>query len=265
MEISLVILAAGKSSRFGGEPKMLSKVGPNSETLFEISLMQVTKYFNISHLYLVLGPHNEEEIKHAIDKMQLSCFKNCMLTTVVQAEPRGTAHALNTLSNLILTPFILMNSDDLYGEETFKEFSEKIDNESNYVIGYPIGKTLPPKDPANRAFIQYNKEGKVTKLQEKLNLRRSFYSEGELNTIIVSVNLFYLQPQIMRDLRSYVRDEYETTEEIMLPNMMNSMITNKELELKYILSNGDWQGVTYKEDVKSVRLSLKNSSKTFFV
>ena len=99
MEISLVILAAGKSSRFGGEPKMLSKVGPNSETLFEISLMHVTKYFNISHLYLVLGPHNEEEIKHAIDKMQLSCFKKCMLTTVVQEKARGTAHEINTLSN----------------------------------------------------------------------------------------------------------------------------------------------------------------------
>lgn len=265
MDTSLVILAAGKSSRFGGEPKMLSKVGPSSETLFEVSLMQVTKYFNINHLYLVVGPHNEQVIRHAIDRMNINKLYNCKITITIQEEARGTAHALNTLSNLILKPFILMNSDDLYGEETFKEFSEKMNVKSNYVIGYPIGKTLPEKDPANRAFIQYNKEKKVTKLQEKLNLRKSFYSEDELNTIIVSVNLFYLQPEIMRDVCSYVIDQYETTEEIMLPNMINNMIINNDLEIQYISSSGDWQGVTYQEDVKSVRLSLKKSCKTFLV
>ena len=54
MDTSLVILAAGKSSRFGGEPKMLSKVGPSSETLFEISLKQLTKFYIFSNFYLVV-------------------------------------------------------------------------------------------------------------------------------------------------------------------------------------------------------------------
>ena len=260
--MKVVILAAGKSSRFGGEPKMLSKVGPNNESLFEITLQQVSKHFNINHIYLVLGPHNEEQIRTAIDKMKINCLNHCDFTVTVQTEARGTAHALNTLSNIIVQPFLLMNSDDLYGEETFELLSKEITETSSFVIGYPIGKTLQSSAPANRAFIQHDKNNKVTKLQEKLNLRRSFYSPQELDSIIVSVNLFYLQPHIMPYIRTMVREKYmENEDEIMLPNIINDLITSGHLNLEFLSSPGQWQGVTYKEDVKSVKQSLKASYK----
>lgn len=254
MTLSIVILAAGLSSRFGGEPKMLSKVGPNNETLFEISMTQVSKYFKIDNLYLVVGPHNIEIIKTSIQKEHL----NCNLTIVTQTEPKGTAHALNTVSNIVKTPFLLMNSDDLYGEETFEKLKAMDLTNLNYVIGYPLGVTLDTK-PANRAFIEVNKE-KVTKLQEKMGIRKQYYSENDLQEIIVSVNLFYLQPEVLSYIKEYVINVSETTnEEIMLPKTINEMIKYNEIELKLMESEGDWCGVTYQDDILSVKKSLKHN------
>ena len=260
-ELSIVVLAAGKSSRFGGEPKLLSKVGQNKETLLEVSLTQIQNYFKINKLCIVLGPHNTRSIQKAIEEMNLVHKLNCELVYTLQDEARGTAHALNTIYEKITTAFLLLNSDDLYGEATFEMLSKCMDKGDHYVIGYPIGETLKDTNPANRAFIQCNQEYNVSKLQEKLQVRRSFYSPNELNEIIVSVNLFYLQPEVLNKLKLHVERvlEDECFEgEIMLPSVLNTFIEKHDMTLKCLKSAGEWLGVTYKDDVKSVKQSLKS-------
>ena len=260
-ELSIVVLAAGKSSRFGGEPKLLSKVGQNKETLLEVSLMQIQKCFRIMKLCVVLGPHNTRSVQQAIENMQLVNRLNCELVYTLQEEARGTAHALNTIYNKITTPFLLLNSDDLYGDATFEMLSKCMDKDENYVIGYPIGETLKDANPANRAFIHCNQEYKVSKVQEKLQVRRSFYSPNELNEILVSVNLFYLQPEVLNRLKLHVEHALEDVcfeGEIMLPSALNTFIEKHDMTLKCLKSTGEWLGVTYKDDVKSVKQSLKS-------
>jgi CTP:molybdopterin cytidylyltransferase MocA len=66
LELSLLFMAAGKSSRFGGEPKLLAKIGPSKETLFEISFQQIIKYINVNHIHLVVNEDNAINITNEV-------------------------------------------------------------------------------------------------------------------------------------------------------------------------------------------------------
>ena len=267
--LALLYMAAGKSSRFGGEPKMLCKLGKKEETLFELSIMQLKKYIDVTHIHMVVNKDNKdiimEEVRKVNDKYNI-CKKityNIQEIPTIRSKPWGTADAAASAWNDMKTAFLMLNSDDLYSEETFKMIAQECDTTKNYVVGFKLGTTLMENKKANRAFILLDIEGRVNELREKLNIERAYYSETELQSQYVSVNLFLLQPtvlmSILGDLDEFKKkNESNITTEALLPSFLNSLIKKEQMVLGLLQSDGVWNGVTYKDDVKEVRNQLSN-------
>ena len=266
LELSLLFMAAGKSSRFGGGSKFLASIGPNKETLFEISFLQIIKHIHVKHIHLVLNHENNIEIMKEAKNIRYKYDLDFDITANIQDIPKfrekpwGTGEAAASAWSHMKGPFLLLNSDDLYDEKTFEQISKECDIDSNYIVGYPLGKTLKNKKKANRAFIEGNKEI-VSVLREKLNIERIYYNENELNSIYVSVNLFLLQPSILMSLLE-LSEEFKRENdsnisiEALLPEFINTIIKREQMTLKLIKTNGKWNGITYKEDVKELKKEL---------
>lgn len=268
--LALLYMAAGKSSRFGGEPKMLCKLGESDETLFELSILQMRKYINITHIHMVVNASNKDiimsEVHKVIEKYNISKNVTCNIQEIPpgRSKPWGTADAAASAWKDMKEPFLMLNSDDLYSEETFKMVSQECNISTNYVIGFKLGTTLMEGKKANRAFILLDKSGNVSELQEKLNIEKAYYSKSELENQYVSVNLFLLQPDVLMsilgDLSSFKKKNKENfTTEAMLPSFLNSQIKTGQMQLHLLKTNGQWNGVTYKDDVKEVKGQLSAS------
>lgn len=262
-ELSLLFMAAGKSSRFGGGSKFLASIGKNKETLFEISLLQIIKHIRINHIHLVVNHENNIEIINEAKKLKFKYDLDFDITSNIQEIPKfrnkpwGTGEAAACAWRYMKKPFLLLNSDDLYDEITFEQISKECDENKNYIIGYELGKTLKNKKKANRGFIE-EKDGIVTLMKEKLNIERDYYNESELENIFVSVNLFLLQPSILLYLlelfEDFKRENYfSLTEEALLPDFINKIINKEKIELHLIKSKGEWNGITFKDDVNNIK------------
>ena len=272
--VTLLFLAAGLSSRFGGNPKMLSKIGPNNESLFEMSIRQIKDRIKVCHIHIVVNSVNQTDIMNevtSVGKKYNICEKitcNIQVTAGFREKPFGTADALASAYTYIKNPFILLNSDDLYDFKTFDLMANECESSKNYLIGFKLGSTLLGNKKANRAFINDDKSGNILSLQEKLNIERAYYSQLELDNTYVSVNLLLLQPKILKDLTLMIsdfkeecEDRYDRTSEALLPDFLNKLIKDDLLTLEILKSPGDWNGITYQDDVNSIRKSIRKSIK----
>ena len=271
-DLTLLLIAGGKSSRFGGEPKMLSKIGPNEETLFEMSIGQMMNHIHIVQIHVVVNKENKEKImeevkrvnqKHEICK---NITYNIQDVPEFRTKPWGTADAVSSAKGHVHTPFLLLNSDDLYDSKTFQLIGQVCDLSKNYIIGFTLGSTLSGNQKANRAFISTNEEEKVIELQEKLNIERDYYNKQQLENQYVSVNLLLLQPSILssmdRELNEFkYQNKRDDSVEALLPNFLNSLMKQDILTMELFKTSGQWNGVTYKDDVQSVRQSFLSHRK----
>jgi choline kinase len=264
MEVALLIMAAGKSSRFGGEPKMLSKIGPNDESLFDISIQQMRTHISICHIHLVLNEDNKEPIMEEVQKINNKyklCEKityNIQEITPGRSKPWGTADAVTSAAQFMHTPFLLINSDDLYDDKTFRMMSTVCSPDKNYIVGFTLGSTLHDNTKANRGFISLNSDGKVAMLKEQLNIEKPQFTSDELDTQYVSVNLLFLQPSTLMSMTKDVENfkminAFDYSIEALLPNFINALIQKDDLTLEIVKSPGKWRGVTYKTDVNELK------------
>tara|TARA_B110000208_G_scaffold39793_1_gene52846 strand:- start:894 stop:1721 length:828 start_codon:yes stop_codon:yes gene_type:complete len=271
-DLTLLFIAGGKSSRFGGEPKMLSKIGPNEETLFEMSIGQMMNHIHIVQIHVVVNKENKEKImeevkrvnqKHEICK---NITYNIQDVPEFRTKPWGTADAVSSAKGHVHTPFLLLNSDDLYDSKTFQLIGQVCDLSKNYIIGFTLGSTLSGNQKANRAFISTNEEEKVIELQEKLNIERDYYNKQQLENQYVSVNLLLLQPSILSSMDHELNEfkyqnKRDDSVEALLPNFLNSLMKQDILSMELFKTSGQWNGVTYKDDVQSVRQSFLSPRK----
>jgi choline kinase len=269
-ELTLLLIAGGKSSRFGGEPKMLSKIGPNEETLFEMSIGQMMNHIHIVQIHVVVNNENKEKIMEEVKRVNQKHDICKNITFNIQeipefrSKPWGTADAVSSAKGHIHTPFLLLNSDDLYDSKTFELIDQQCDLSKNYIIGFTLGSTLSGNQKANRAFISADNEGNVIELQEKLNIERDYYNKYKLENQYVSVNLLLLQPDVLsymeNELNDFKNDNEDATIEALLPNFLNSLLKQDILSMELFKTSGHWNGVTYIDDVQSVRQSFLSNN-----
>ena len=219
----LVYLAAGLSSRFGGEPKLLQKIGKNKKSLIEISLEQAL-VINFNKIIFIVSSKTYELVNKHISKLNITIPVEFIFQTSNRVKPWGTGHAVSCLYPHVNESFVLCNSDDLYGYDTFNILKDYEDTKNNIVIGYKLKNALPHDNSyVNRGFINLY-DGSIT---EKLNICRNYYNENELNNIYVSMNLFILQPNILNGLFNDVEDfmkenQHNETLEALLPNFLKT-------------------------------------------
>jgi UTP-glucose-1-phosphate uridylyltransferase len=261
-----IYLAAGLSSRFGGRIKALIKVGPNNETLLELSMIQAIKA-GFNKFVIVVSDKTIEPIKDYFkESFREIPIKYAIQTTPEYREkPLGTSHALLSAKDMINEPFIILNSDDIYGVETLTKLVDYIINEKGYCLpGYKLKNSIPEQGTVNRGWIKPLEGLFVDVIEEQFNISMEdipFKYSGEE---LISMNIFGLQPDFFEFLEKDFNDfkeknKEDTKKEWLLLDSVTNFTKQTGTKVKVLPTDDIPIGVTNPEDEEIVRKKLKGS------
>ncbi len=267
MKIALVCMAAGSSSRFGGRPKQFAIVGPKGETLIEYSMNQALKAGFDKIIFIV-----SEKTNDGLKKIFGQNYKGTQIFYVFQKfdekirdKPWGTTDALCSAKSLIDCPFIVCNTDDVYGEEAFTLLRDHLnDKKSEATISYDLLRTLPPTGEVNRGIFKLNTDRTVSSITENFGVSRAnIESRGLRPDSQTNVNLFALHPEtielLSQILQNFKKEHIEDRKiECLLPTDLSSLIKSGRIKMHCYKTKEKWSGVTYPEDEKIVREDIRN-------
>ena len=285
-DYTLVILAAGMGSRYGGT-KQLDAVSDNGETIMDFSLFDAIKA-GFTKIVFIVRKDILEEVQTDFDKKldgKIKVEYICQETTNIPAKykdnnrvkPWGTAHALLVAKELINENFCVINADDFYGFDAFKSilsFLKETDAEStNFaMVGYPILNTLSDNGSVSRGESFIDANNKLHKIIERTAITKNgnniVYkdddgSEGILSKeTLVSMNFWGFTPKFLAQLEVafdvfLAGNSQELKQEFFLPIVVDSLIQNKTASVEVIKTDAAWMGVTYKEDKDTVVTKVK--------
>ena len=284
MSTTLVVLAAGMGSRYGGL-KQIDPIGPNGEVIIELSVYDAIQA-GFDKVVFIIKKEIEKEFKEAIgDKLS----KQVNVEYVFQdfntvpagfeipegrVKPLGTAHALYCCKDAIDGPFAVINSDDYYGQECFKTLYEFLNNEANdttyAMVGYVLSNTMTENGSVSRGqcIVEDGKLVNVierTKIQWKdgkvVMLDGEEWVELDPNTL-VSMNMWAFTPSIIKEIANKfdafqeVLNNNPEKGEMFIPNVVGELLTENKCEVKMLESHDKWYGVTYQEDKPSVKAGI---------
>ena len=284
-EKTLVILAAGMGSRFGGL-KQIEPVGNHGEFIIDYSIYSAIKY-GFNKIVFIIKEENESVFKETIGnrianhvKVEYAYQKIDDVVDGVnipegREKPLGTAHAIYCARNHINGNFGVITSDDFYGDEAFKILSESIENTNDYVIvGYPIKSTLSDNGSVKRGIIiEENKkvvdiiesscivEGNKVKCIPLDTNKSEFYVEDN-HPCSMLMNGF--TKNIINTIENTMLDEFNKhiddldSYELLLPDIMSKDIKNGQ-NIRLVTTKSTWMGVTYKEDLDKLKAFISKN------
>tara|TARA_B100000029_G_C17584636_1_gene960764 strand:- start:45 stop:857 length:813 start_codon:yes stop_codon:yes gene_type:complete len=261
-QISLLILAAGMGTRYGGL-KQIEEIGPNGESLAELTAYDGLKY-GCTKILFIIKEENEkiirEKFKKISEKIQTEFViqKNPIKNRV---KPLGTGQAVLCAKDHINEPFIVANADDYYGPKSINMLVNFLkENEQSAIVTFPLKKTLSTYGAVSRGICEINEKNNLTTIKETHGLK----GPSEKKTP-VSMNLWGFQPNVFEGLsESYKKflDQLEDdNSEFLLPEFIEKKIKKENLQIKALHSNEEWCGVTYKEDLEHVRKKISKKFK----
>ena len=274
-EKTLVLLAAGKGSRFGGL-KQLHRFQPQNATLAEYAIWDALQA-GFDHFVAIVSEETQEEFYRIFKDMGVGDRSCCVLQNntenICRSKPWGTGHALYVARNSIHTPFIIANGDDFYGREAFYQAAEFLENNSKdfALVGYPLGGTLSPNGYVSRALC-YTQENCICQLQECTQIERSSegiilgYENARARVLDpqqwVSMNFWVLQSSVLPYLEkqwSLFLDQLQDPEkeEFYLPTAIQAIAQQNNISIRLLKNEkGDWQGITYAKDTDSMQQNI---------
>ena len=288
-DITLVILAGGMGSRFGGL-KQIEPMGPNGEFIIDYSIYDAIKT-GFNKVVFLIKKENFDMFKETIGKRIESHIKveysfqefdsvPCQVDIPKdRIKPLGTAHAILCSRDLINEPFAMINADDFYGRDAFikaYDYLSSIDETSNDygMIGYKVVNTLTENGSVKRGVCKVNNdnylvtitESKVEKLNgvitaNPLNGNNSFIVKDDDT---VSMNFLLFTPTIFKHLEQkfpiFLEKNKDNllTSEFLIPDVLQDLISDGTSNTRVIRTNASWYGVTYKEDVPGVRTAIND-------
>lgn len=286
MQPTLLILAAGMGSRFGGM-KQIEGVGPAGEILLEYSLYDAVRA-GFGKVVFVIRHDLEaafmEKVGQGLDKkipFELVFQENDSPIEGLdhfpaREKPWGTGHAILVAQAAIQEPFAVINADDYYGSDGFQSMARFLSTEcgpNHYgMIGYVLGNTLSENGAVSRGVCAVNEECRLSSVTERSNIHRdelgqiSFDQDGQSflleESTYVSMNFWGLYPNVFAHLHRQFLDFVEANAhqpkaEFYIPTAINTMMQQGELEVSLLPSQDRWYGVTYREDKPTVEQAFK--------
>lgn len=278
-EYTLVLLAAGKGSRFGGL-KQLHTFEPQGVTLAEFALWDAWQH-GFRNFVAVVSEETQEGFQEIFKKYGLEDRSKCILQEqndpitkqFSRKKPWGTAHALYSVREHVHTPFVIINADDFYGRDAYRYAAQflQIHKKDYALVGYPLGKTLSPNGSVSRAVCALNEHNYVTHLQEYGHIEEKngaiigkFNDQFHiLNTnTFVSLNFWILQPNIFKPLEqkwnTFLKQLTNSQkDEFYLPVAIQSIAQDLGFNIHCLPNlDGRWLGVTYAQDTAFVQNAL---------
>lgn len=289
--ITLVIMAAGIGSRFGGGIKQLAPVGPNGEIIMDYSIYDAKKA-GFNKVVFVIRKDIEEEfdriigsrIKEIIDVeyvfQELDNIPNDYLEIFKQrTKPWGTGQAILCCKDVVKEPFLVINADDYYGKQAYQEAYEYLandqmntDKQQIAMVSFILKNTLSDNGGVTRGICSVNEDNHLINIVETHNIEKgdnsAFVKDGDrvididLN-VPVSMNMWALQPAIFNVLdekfkiflEKLCQDDLKA--EYLLPTIIGDLLKEDLVDVTVLKSQDNWFGVTYKEDKQSVIDSIK--------
>jgi hypothetical protein len=255
---TLVILAAGFGRRFGGD-KQLAPVGPEGEPLLWYAL-QDAMLAGFTQAVLVIRDGLEAPLRNQLGEAPLPIHFATQETRT--PTPWGTGHAVLAAAPLVTQPFMVINADDFYGRESYRVIAEFLAQPPSGPVpefalaAFPLGATLSPHGPVNRAVCQVDRLGYLTRLAEHVGMTRESLTMP-LDTP-VSMNCWGFAPAIFPLLlagwNAFRALHHE--EEFMLPVVVNDLIRQGAARVRVLAATGPWFGLTHPADLEPLGAHL---------
>lgn len=288
-DITLVILAAGMGSRFGGL-KQIEPMGPSDEFIIDYSVYDAIKAGFNKIVFLIkrenydlfketIGARVEPHIKVEYAFQELNNLPIGYELPSDRTKPLGTAHAVLCCKDVVNEPFAMINADDFYGRDAFikaYDFLVNTDsNSNNYgMIGYMVSNTLTENGSVKRGVCEVDEndylksiiESKVERINNVI-VAKPLDGRGEFNVddkATVSMNFLLFTPSIFKHIEDrfpiFLEENKDNllTSEYLIPDVLEKLIQENKVTTKVINTTASWYGVTYKEDTPSVRSAIKN-------
>ena len=291
MKVSLVIMAAGLGSRYGGS-KQVDVIGPHHEILMEYSIHDALRA-GFNKIVFIIKPEMEEmmerlcggylrnktakdgsPIEVAYAFQDFSSVPDFYTIPEGRTKPFGTVHALLCAADVVDGPCCVINADDYYGIDAYKTIYEELvrlpEQGKATMVGYLLKNTASLHGTVSRGVCTV-KGGKLQSVREALKVQ--LYPDGSLRDLaedrelspdtIVSMNFWGFAPSIFPALKEYfegfLRNEAgdNIKAECLLPVMVDNQMQAGKLEVSVLHSTDKWFGMTYQEDRETVAAELR--------
>lgn len=285
--MTLVIMAAGMGSRFGGL-KQIEPFGDNGEFILDYSIYDailagfdktvfIIKKENYDLFRQTVGKRIEDKIKVEYVFQDNENIPSGFEIPKDRVKPWGTGHAILACKDVVKEPFVVINADDFYGRDAFftaSKFMKEIhDNKDMAMVGYRVINTLTDNGSVKRGVCESNGkyltkliESNVENIDNKILCKPLDGSEEFVvdASTLVSMNMFVFTPLIFDILKHDIVDFFEKNAddlskcEFLIPDVVYDNIKNSKIKVEVLDTNSKWYGVTYKEDKQSVSKAIKD-------
>ncbi len=273
-DITLVVMAAGMGSRFGGL-KQMDPVGNNNEVLLDFTGYDDVKagftkvVFVIKHAIeedfkAMVGKRIEKMVKVEYVFQETDVLPDGFACPSDRVKPWGTAHAILCCKDAVKEPFAVVNADDFYGRSAFKKIADflKSETEKYCMVGFRLVNTLTENGHVSRGVCEI-KDNMLASVTERTKIVDCKYTEDDENWIhlspdtVVSMNLWGFMPDIFgfieNGFKEFLKENINLPKsEYYLPSVVSSLIVNGQKQVEVLVAEDKWYGVTYKEDKQNV-------------
>ena len=286
MKTTLVIMAAGIGSRFGGGIKQLAPVGLNGEIIMDYSIHDAIEA-GFNKIVFIIRKDIKDAFKEAIgDRIEKICKELDVEIAYAYQElnelpegvelpagrtkPWGTGQAVLACKEVLHEPFAVINADDYYGKEAFVKLHDflvgYVPEKANQfcMAGFILKNTLSENGAVTRGICETNEEGYLTAVHETSNIVKTpegaaVDNDGQLTSIdaesYASMNMWGLTPEFMQTLEDGFKEFFANMgnkdilkAEYLLPIYIDELLQAGRVSVKVLDTNDKWFGVTYKED-----------------
>lgn len=279
---TLVVMAAGIGSRFGGGIKQLEPVGPNGEIIMDYSVYDAMEA-GFDKVVFVIRRDLEQDFKEIIgnrmEKVVEVAYAYQEKDDIPEdyrkqyedrKKPWGTGQAILCCRDVVKEPFLVINADDYYGKEAYVEAYKYLTSEQQIsekmqisMVGFVLGNTLSDNGSVTRGLCMVDEDGLLVDIVETYNIFktgtgaviRTEEEEIEVDAdSLVSMNMWGLKPEFFEILEKGFADFLEKNAEnyqkaeYLLPTIVGELLRDGKADVTVLHSNDQWFGVTYKED-----------------
>lgn len=289
MKPTLLILAAGMGSRYGGL-KQVDPVGPNGEAIIDYSIYDAIRAGYGKVVFVIresfsdafkstFNPKLEGLIEVEYVYQELDNIPDGFQVGPERTKPWGTGHAVMVAKDVINEPFVVINADDFYGPTSYRllnthfEENQNPETEIYSMVGYGLEYTLSEHGHVSRGVCESDDDGFLQTVIERTQIEKidgkiiTHLEENKTMELtgkeIVSMNTWGFTPKFFQQLEEYfvifIKQNVDNPKaEFYIPFVVNELIKKGKIKLKVLESQDKWFGVTYKEDKESAVESINS-------
>jgi hypothetical protein len=278
MSLSLVVLAAGIGSRYGG-PKQIDGVGPGGATLLDYAIYDARRA-GFDRAVLVVREGMEGEMRDAVGDriarrfplsyaVQSSALPSGLSAPSGRSKPWGTAHATLAAAGQLDGPFAVINADDFYGASSYRTLAEHLRRPAagslpeHALVGFALAATLSPDGPVSRGICTVDAQGFLAEVEEALQVERDGDdarlrdAAGEWRRLPgqtpVSLNFWGFTPDVLSELargfeRFLAENAASSSAEYYLPAAVQRLVDERLARVRVLGGGGPWAGLTHPGD-----------------